>query len=60
MPYRTNADLPSNQVARYAPHQKNAFREAFNAALKYGHTEASAFAIAHTAAQRTPRKKKVS
>lgn len=53
MPYRTLAELPEAQVARYDHHGKRAFLEAFNHAWEeYGHDEHRAFAVAHAAAQR--------
>ena len=56
MPYARISDLPEAQVDQYSDHQKEAFREAFNSALEqYGGDEGRAFAVAHSAAQKTPR-----
>ena len=56
MPYRTISDLPEEQVDQYSTHQKHAFLEAFNSALKQYGEESRAFAVAHAAAKRTPEK----
>ena len=57
MPYDSISDLPKSQVDQYSHHQKEAFLQAFNNALKeYGVDESHAFAVAHAAAQRTPKK----
>jgi cation transport regulator len=56
MPYKTISDLPENQVDQYSAHQKEAFLQAFNSALKQYGDERRAFATAHAAAQRTPKK----
>ena len=56
MPYDKLADLPKEQVDQYSTHQKHAFLKAFNNALEeYGGDESRAFAVAHAAAQRTPK-----
>ncbi len=56
-PYRTLADLPAAQVDQYDHHQRRAFLEAFNHALKTYHgDEHRAFAVAHTAAKRAGEK----
>jgi cation transport regulator len=56
MPYQTISDLPTEQVDQYSTHQKHAFLKAFNNALEeYGGDESRAFAVAHAAAQRTPK-----
>jgi cation transport regulator len=56
MPYSKLADLPEAQVDQYSTHQKHAFLKAFNNALEeYGGDESRAFAVAHAAAQRTPK-----
>lgn len=56
MPYSSIADLPEAQVDQYSTHQKHAFLEAFNNALKeYDGDESRAFAVAHSAAQNAPR-----
>jgi len=61
MPYASNSDLPKPQTKNYSGHQKSAFREAFNSALKtYGGKESTAFAVANAAAKRTPVKKRAS
>ena len=56
MPYDTIADLPKEQVDQYSTHQKHAFLKAFNSALGEYKDESRAFAVAHSAAQRAPRK----
>ena len=56
MPYDKISDLPQAQVDRYSHHQKEAFLEAFNSALKQYGEESRAFAVAHAAAKRTPEK----
>jgi cation transport regulator len=56
MPYERISDLPKEQVDQYSQHQKEAFRQAFNRALKQYGDESRAFATAHAAAQRTPEK----
>jgi cation transport regulator len=56
MPYQTISDLPAEQVDQYSTHQKHAFMEAFNSALEQYKDESRAFAVAHSAAQRAPRK----
>ena len=56
MPYEKISDLPQNQVDQYSQHQKEAFLQAFNNALKEYRDEGRAFATAHAAAQRTPKK----
>ena len=56
MPYSKLSDLPEAQVDQYSTHQKHAFLKAFNNALEgYGGDEGRAFAVAHAAAQRTPK-----
>ena len=56
MPYDKLSDLPKEQVDQYSTHQKHAFLKAFNNALEeYGGDESRAFAVAHAAAQRTPK-----
>ncbi|HEX5396106.1 MAG TPA: ChaB family protein [Candidatus Limnocylindria bacterium] len=56
MPYDKISDLPESQVDQYSHHQKEAFLAAFNNALEeYGGDESRAFAVAHAAAQRTPK-----
>jgi cation transport regulator len=55
MPYDTIADLPEEQVDQYSTHQRHAFLKAFNSALQEYKDESRAFAVAHSAAQRTPR-----
>jgi cation transport regulator len=55
MPYETISDLPRAQVDQYSTHQKHAFMEAFNSALEQYKDESRAFAVAHSAAQRSPR-----
>jgi cation transport regulator len=56
MPYTNISDLPEEQVDQYSTHQKHAFLKAFNNALdEYGGDESRAFAVAHAAAQRTPK-----
>lgn len=55
MPYAKIADLPEAQVDQYSHHQKEAFLEAFNSALEQYGEEGRAFAVAHAAAQRTPK-----
>jgi cation transport regulator len=56
MPYSKLADLPEAQTDQYSTHQKHAFLKAFNNALEeYGGDESRAFAVAHAAAQRTPK-----
>jgi cation transport regulator len=58
MPYRTIADLPKEQVDQYSEHQKHAFLEAFNNAYdEYHGDESRAFATAHAAAQKAPKRK---
>jgi cation transport regulator len=57
MPYDKISDLPKSQVDQYSHHQKEAFREAFNSAYEeYGGDESRAFAVAHAAAKKTPKK----
>ena len=56
MPYEKLSDLAKNQVDQYSQHQKEAFRQAFNSALEQYGDESRAFAVAHAAAQRTPKK----
>jgi cation transport regulator len=53
MPYEKISDLPQAQVDQYSHHQKEAFLEAFNSALKQYREESRAFAVAHSAAKRT-------
>jgi cation transport regulator ChaB len=60
MPYATNTQLPKKQTDQYSGHQKSAFREAFNTALKTYGSESQAFAVAHSAAKRAPPKKRAS
>ncbi|HEX3219517.1 MAG TPA: cation transport regulator [Candidatus Limnocylindria bacterium] len=56
MPYNSISDLPEAQTDQYSTHQKHAFLEAFNNALKeYDGDESRAFATAHAAAQNAPR-----
>jgi cation transport regulator len=55
MPYDEISDLPEKQVDQYSRHQKEAFLEAFNSALAQYGDEGRAFAVAHSAAQRTPK-----
>ena len=56
MPYNSISDLPEAQTDQYSTHQKHAFLEAFNNALKeYDGDESRAFATAHAAAQKAPR-----
>jgi cation transport regulator len=55
MPYDSIADLPEAQTDQYSRHQKHAFLKAFNSALDEYKDESRAFAVAHSAAQRTPR-----
>ena len=56
MPYSKLSDLPKEQVDQYSTHQKHAFLKAFNNAVEeYGGDESRAFAVAHAAAQRTPK-----
>ena len=56
MPYSKLSELPDAQVDQYSTHQKHAFLKAFNNALEeYGGDESRAFAVAHAAAQRTPK-----
>jgi cation transport regulator len=58
MPYRAVSDLPREQVDQYSTHQKHAFLEAFNNAYEeYDGDESRAFATAHAAAQRAPKRK---
>jgi cation transport regulator len=57
VPYDNISDLPKSQVDQYSRHQKEAFLEAFNNAYEqYGGDESRAFAVAHSAAQRAPKK----
>ena len=57
MPYDKIADLPQEQVDQYSHHQREAFLKAFNSALEqYDGDESRAFAVAHSAAQKTPEK----
>jgi cation transport regulator len=57
MPYSKVSELPEAQVDQYSTHQKHAFLEAFNNAFEqYGGDEGRAFATAHTAAQRAPKR----
>jgi cation transport regulator len=56
MPYSKIADLPKEQVDQYSHHQKEAFLEAFNSAIEQYGEESRAFAVAHAAAKRTPKK----
>ena len=56
MPYRKVSDLPKEQVDQYSTHQKHAFMKAFNSALDQYGEESRAFAVAHAAAKRTPKK----
>ena len=56
MPYAKISDLPEKLVDQYSHHQKEAFLEAFNSALKQYGDEGRAFATAHAAAQKTPEK----
>jgi cation transport regulator len=59
MPYSKISDLPKEQVDQYSTHQKHAFLEAFNNAYtEYRGDESRAFATAHAAAQRAPRRKR--
>src|SRR5271157_2608964 len=52
MPYASNADLNDEVKKTYkSEHQRTAFRKAFNAALTEYKDEATAFAVAHKAAQ---------
>lgn len=51
MPYSSISELPSEVRGRYSVKQLQAFRAAFNAAMKEGKSEAQAFKIAHSAAQ---------
>ena len=61
MPYNRIADLPKEQVDQYSTHQKHAFLEAFNNAYEeYNGDEGRAFATAHAAAQRAPKRKEPS
>ena len=55
MPYSSISDLPEEQTDQYSTHQKHAFLEAFNNALKEYGDESRAFAVAHTAAKNAPR-----
>jgi cation transport regulator len=55
MPYDKISDLPEAQVDQYSHHQKEAFLEAFNSALKQYGDESRAFAVAHSAAQKAPK-----
>jgi cation transport regulator len=55
MPYQKLSDLPKEPVDQYSHHQKEAFLEAFNSALKQYGEESRAFAVAHAAAKRTPK-----
>jgi cation transport regulator len=52
MPYERIGDLPAAQVSQYSGHQREVFRAAFNSAHAEGKSEASCFAIAHSAAKR--------
>jgi cation transport regulator len=56
MPYERISDLPENQVDQYSDHQKEAFLQAFNSAVRQYGDESRAFAVAHSAAQRAPEK----
>jgi cation transport regulator len=57
MPYDQISDLPKSQVDQYSHHQKEAFLEAFNRAIReYDGDEGRAFAVAHAAAQKAPKK----
>jgi len=58
MPYTSNRSLPKKQTDQYSGHQKSAFREAFNAALKSYGSESQAFAVAHSAAKKASTKAK--
>lgn len=58
MPYTSNRSLPKKQTDQYSGHQKSAFREAFNSALKTYGNEKEAFAVAHSAAKRAPKNKR--
>lgn len=56
MPYEKVSELPKEQVDQYSTHQKHAFLKAFNNAIEeYGGDESRAFAVAHAAAQGTPK-----
>jgi cation transport regulator len=55
MPYSTISDLPEEQVDQYSTHQKHAFLKAFNSAFDEYKDESRAFAVAHSAAQKTPK-----
>ena len=55
MPYSKISELPEEQVDQYSTHQKHAFLKAFNSALEQYRDEGRAFAVAHSAAQRTPK-----
>jgi cation transport regulator len=56
MPYDKISDLPQSQVDQYSHHQKEAFLEAFNSAMDQYGEESRAFAVAHSAAQKAPKK----
>ena len=56
MPYEKLGDLPKEQVDQYSYHQKEVFLEAFNSALEQYGEESRAFAVAHAAAKRAPKK----
>lgn len=58
MPYTSTSELPKAQTDQYSGHQKSAFRKAFNNCYNTGGGESKCFAIAHSAAQNAPRKKK--
>lgn len=57
MPYQTVSQLPKAQVKGYSGHQRKAFLDAFNNALKEYGSEHVAFAVAHSAAQKAPVRK---
>lgn len=57
MPYDKISDLPKAQVDQYTRHQKEAFLAALNSAIEQYDDERRAWATAHAAAQRTPKRK---
>lgn len=56
MPYDKISDLPREQVDQYSHHQKEAFLKAYNSAMDQYGEESRAFAVAHSAAQKAPKK----
>lgn len=56
MPYDKISDLPKEQVDQYSHHQKEAFLKAYNSAMDQYGEESRAFAVAHSAAQKAPKK----